>query len=233
MIINKLRFKKAVMFGAIVLFFLLFVGTTVAYITSRINENKEYVIGTVKVRLKTYFEKDGNIYDPVYYTADLGNSDFTKTGVVKINISARDDIYFAENFRVDVEVYSDVDTYFRVATYEQLTLLYKTGDVTRELAVVQDGYTDFNYNFKSSSSGLFYDNREKDGFIYCMEKVKRVNESSPLVIPLIKEYYSDKMFGTRDSRYFLQIGFIIEAVQYYDGAQNNWDLEKTPWDTDW
>ncbi len=52
------------MFGAIVLFFLLFVGTTVAYITSRINENKEYVIGTVKVRLKTYFEKDGNIYDP-------------------------------------------------------------------------------------------------------------------------------------------------------------------------
>ncbi len=132
-----------------------------------------------------------------------------------------------------LEVYSDVDTYFRVATYEQLTLLYKTGDVTRELAVVQDGYTDFNYNFKSSSSGLFYDNREKDGFIYCMEKVKRVNESSPLVIPLIKEYYSDKMFGTRDSRYFLQIGFIIEAVQYYDGAQNNWDLEKTPWDTDW
>ena len=175
MIINKLRFKKAVMFGAIVLFFLLFVGTTVAYITSRINENKEYVIGTVKVRLKTYFEKDGNIYDPVYYTADLGDSDFTKTGVVKINISARDDIYFAENFRVDVEVYSDVDTYFRVATYEQLTLLYKTGDggatspYTIE-EVADPKLTDVIKTNAVNENGYRYEGTNPNNYIYMTNK---------------------------------------------------------------
>lgn len=231
---NKIKLKKAIIICASILFSLIFVGVTVAYITSKTEEENNVVIGDVEVELVAYFEKDGVKYDPTYYKVNLGSSEVVKNGVIKVNISNREDIYFAENFRVDIKVNSDVDTYFRVATYEQLTLVYQTGDIMRELAVVQDGYTDFNYNFYSETNqeGMFFDNRDKDGFIYCMQKVKKVNDEVS-EISLIKEYYSDKVFGTRDERYFLQIGFIIEAVQYYEGAQRNWNLERTPWDTEW
>lgn len=223
--------KKAIVISVIILFSLVFVSTTVAYLTNKIKTDKELTIGTVSIKIKAYFEKDGIVYDAKNYVYNFDDSStLEKNGVIKINISDREAQEFAENFRVDIEVYSDVNTYFRVATYEQLTLVYKTGDTVRELAVVQDGYTDFNYNFTSDT---FYDNRDKDGFIYYKKQVKRIDENTPLTIPLIQEYYTDKVFGTRDERYFLQIGFIIEAVQYYQGAQNNWGLESTPWESEW
>lgn len=227
---NVYSFKKAIVISAIVLFSLIFVSVTVAYLSTSTEEETDLTIGTVSVKLKAYFEKDGEIYEASNYIYTFEDATtLEKRGVIKINISDREAKEFAENFRVDIEIYSDVDTYFRIATYEQLTLVYKTGDVTRELAVVQDGYTDFNYNFGED----FYDNRDKDGFIYCKNKVKRVDEKTPLSMTLIGEYYSDKVFGIRDERYFLQIGFIIEAVQAYEGAQNNWGLDSTPWDSEW
>lgn len=227
---NVYSLKKAIVISAIVLFSLIFVSVTVAYLSTSTEEETDLTIGTVSVKLKAYFKKDSEIYEASNYIYTFEDATtLEKRGVIKINISDREAKEFAENFRVDIEIYSDVDTYFRIATYEQLTLVYKTGDVTRELAVVQDGYTDFNYNFGDN----FYDNRDKDGFIYCKNKVKRIDKDTPLSMTLIGEYYSDKVFGIRDERYFLQIGFIIEAVQAYEGAQNNWGLDRTPWDSEW
>lgn len=227
---NVYNFKKAIVISAIVLFSLIFVSITVAYLSTKVEEESDLTIGTVSVKLSAYFEKDGVTYEAKNYVYNFDDATtLEKSGVIKINISDREAQEFAENFRVKIEIYSDVDTYFRVATYEQLTLLYKTGDVTRELAVVEDGYADFNYNFGDD----FYDNRDKDGFIYCKKKVKRIDKDTPLTMMLIDKYYNDKVFGIRDERYFLQIGFIIEAVQAYEGPQNNWRLDITPWGISW
>ncbi len=213
-----------------------------AYLTSENGGPIEFVVGDVDANLSIYFEKDGVKYgldsDDIkieYEGITPDNHSFIKSGVIKVDISNRDAIQFAENLRVDLNINSNVPTYVRIAIYEQLTLTYTSGDITREVAVVQPELTDFNYNFRSTSNpdGYFYDNRTKDGFIYCMEQVEQIDEETKLVIPLIDDYYSDRQFGTRDEKYSLQIGFIVEAVQYLDGPINNWGYEQTPWGEEW
>ena len=215
-----------------------------SYLTDQDGGPMEFIVGDVEANLSIYFEdKNGNKYTlestdvEIEYVGTSPNDEnkkFIKSGVIKVNISNRDDELFAENFRVDLNINSNVPTYVRIAAYEQLTLTYQSGGSTREVAVVQTELTDFNYNFKSTSNpdGKFYDNRSVDGFIYCTEQVQK-NGDQTLTIPLISDYYSDRSFGTRDEKYSLQIGFIVEAVQYLDGAQNNWGLEKAPWGEDW
>ena len=215
-----------------------------SYLTDQDGEPMEFIVGDVEANLSIYFEdENGNKYTlgstdvEIEYVGTSPNDEnkkFIKSGVIKVNISDRNDKLFAENFRVDLNINSNVPTYVRIAAYEQLTLTYQSGGATREVAVVQTELTDFNYNFKSTSNpdGKFYDNRSVDGFIYCTEQVQK-NGDQTLTIPLISDYYSDRSFGTRDKKYSLQIGFIVEAVQYLDGAQNNWGLEKAPWGEDW
>ena len=214
---------------------------TVAYLTDKTDSDTEYIVGDVNCYLEIFFVKDGVEYHlnqedvDIEFEGSSSSGSFKKFGVIKVNVSDRDDVQFAENLRVNLVVNSNVGSYVRIACYEQLTLVYESGGITREVAVVQNELTDFNYNFysESNTTGKFYDNRSKDGFIYCMEQVKQNDDKSSLVIPLISEYYTDKPFGTRDQKYSLQIGFIIESVQYLQGAQNNWGLEMTPWGEDW
>lgn len=212
-----------------------------SYLTAQDGGPMEFIVGDVEANLSIYFEdENGNKYTlestdvEIEYVGTSPSGTFTKSGVIKVNISDRNAKQFAENFRVDLNINSNVPTYVRIAAYEQLTLTYQSGGATREVAVVQTELTDFNYNFKSTSNpdGKFYDNRSVDGFIYCTEQVQK-NGDQTLTIPLISDYYSDRPFGTRDKKYSLQIGFIVEAVQYLDGAQNNWGLDIAPWGEDW
>ncbi len=216
---------------------------TVAYLTEKQNTDVEYIVGDVECHLEIYFEKDGKKYGIdsedikiEFVGTTPSGKEFVKTGVIKVDISNRDAIQFAENLRVNLVVASDVFSYVRIAAYEQLTLVYESGGITREVAVVQSELTDFNYNFYNTDtnpSGQFYDNRTVDGYIYCMNQVKQNDDKSSFVVPLISEYYTDKNFGTRDSKYSLQLGFTVETVQYLQGAQNNWGLTNTPWGEDW
>lgn len=211
-------------------------GTIVAFILDTNDKSDELIIGDVNVDLEAYFEKYNDQNELIKYTENLdyvanvvNEGSFTKQGVIKINISNRDDIQFIENFRVNIKIYSNVDTYFRIAPYEQLTLTYEVGGKTREVATTQKNYIGFNYD----PNGKFFDNRIYDGFFYCKEKVKKNNDDTPLILSFIGNYFEDKSFGVYEDRYSLQIGFIIEAVQALDGPQNNWGLSNTPWNTDW
>lgn len=211
-------------------------GTIVAFILDTNDKSDELIIGDVNVDLEAYFEKYNDQNELIKYTENLdyvanvvNEGSFTKQGVIKINISNRDDIQFIENFRVNIKIYSNVDTYFRIAPYEQLTLTYEVGGKTREVATTQKNYIGFNYD----PNGKFFDNRIYDGFFYCKEKVKKINDDTPLILSFIGNYFEDKSFGVYEDRYSLQIGFIIEAVQALDGPQNNWGLSNTPWNTDW
>lgn len=204
---------------------------TYAYLTSEDDFSRTSIIGFVDIEIDVYFVKGNTTKrDNLYYVPVDG---FVKEGVYYVNISNIDDIQFLENLRVDLIIKSNVDTYFRVAPYEQLTMIYLSNGVYREVAVTHMGYMPFNYNLVTPETSGFYDNRVLDGYLYYTEKVQRVNATTGLVIPLIGEYFVDQRFSPYGQRYCLQIGFIVEAVQAYLGAENNWSLAQAPWGEEW
>lgn len=196
----------------------------------------DFEVGFVKVDVEAFFIKNGieyrtNLdYDVEYDEQVL----FTKTGVLKVNVNNLEDIKFLTNFRVNINVSSNILTYFRVAPYEQLTLTYSIGETIREVAVTQKNYMPFNYNVyketNPANENCFVDRREFDGFLYYMTPVKRVSKTEDLKITLIGEFLTSQSYQVYDDRYSMQIGFIIEAVQAYLGPENNWGLAKKPWD---
>lgn len=153
----------------------------------------------------------------------------TKPGTYYINIVSSGSPFFFEDFRIYVDVYSNVPTYMRVKIYEQLTLIYTDyqGQVT-ELSVLFDGYMPFNYDTTN-----WYDNRINDNYLYYMSEVERINETTPLEIALIPSYFTGQEFGVYSPGYSLQIAFSIEAVQSDGGPENVWELTTPPWGGAW
>lgn len=209
---------------------IMIISFSVAYLTSLTESEVIYTVGTVDVDLEIYFEdEDGNIipntFDYVCEYAD--GTGKTKSGVIKVNISDNDAENFAEKLRVDLVVKSNVDTYVRIAPYEQLTLTYTVGEVTREVAVVQEESTKFNYQFAETAKS-FYDNRDKDGYIYFRSAVKKEEGQDRVVYPLISAFTTAGTFEKSDQIYSLQIGFIVESVQKIQGLEKNWGITSLP-----
>lgn len=153
----------------------------------------------------------------------------TKPGVYYINVVSGGNDFFFEDFRLIIDVKSNVYTYMRVKIYEQLTLIYTDyrGEVT-ELSILFDGYMPFNYDLNN-----WYDNRTYDNYIYYTNPVERVDENTPLEIGLISSYFTGQSFNTYSPGYSLQIAFSIEAVQSDGGPENVWDLATPPWGGSW
>lgn len=153
----------------------------------------------------------------------------TKPGVYFINIVSGANDYFFEDFRLFIDVYSNIDTYIRVKIYEQLTLIYTDyqGNVT-ELSILYDGTMPFNYDTTN-----WYDNRTFDNYLYYTLPVQRVNETTALEIGLIASYFTGQSFNLYSPGYSLQIAFSIEAVQSDGGPENVWDLATPPWGGSW
>jgi hypothetical protein len=63
--------------------------------------------------------------------------------------------------------------------------------------------------------------------------VKRIDETTPQVIPLVDSYYVGQSFDTRSPGYSLQMAFAIEAVQAEGGPENVWDQSTPPWGGSW
>ena len=232
MLKRKLLFLLIMMILTVVIM----AGSITAFLTSQKNNEKEVIVGDVDVDITVYFEKENDFGEPIKYTqnldfiADAGNGNtFTKFGVTKIDISNVNEIKFIKNFRVEINVKSNVDTYFRIAPYEQLTLAYTVGDTVREVAVTQKKFMEFNYD----PSNNFLNNRMYDGFYYYKNKVKRISESQPFVINFIGEWLESVNFRLYDPKYTLQIGFYIEAVQAHLGPQILWGLDDAPWGGEW
>ena len=182
-----------------------------AFLLFEKEEDNSLEIGFVRVKAEVYF-------DGVLFSETTPN----ELGVVEINISdVSADNYF-NNFSVKIVVESNVDTYFRVAVYEQFTLSYDVGDETIVIAVTQDDFAPFDYN------DMFFDNRLADNYFYYMEKVKRNSVGIPLELEFINEYQD--IYPIYDARYSINIGFVIDAVQALNGPFKNWGMENPPWD---
>jgi len=153
----------------------------------------------------------------------------TKPGVYYVNIVSSGNESYFEDFRLMIDVYSTIDTYFRVKIYEQLSLSYTDyNNEENELSVLFDGYMPFDY-----SSSNWYDNRTLDNYLYYQVAEQRIDESTPTSVSLISTSFADQDFSTYPVGYSLQIAFSIEAVQIYGGPEQVWDIETPPWGGSW
>ncbi|MDY0346808.1 MAG: hypothetical protein RBQ70_03975 [Acholeplasma sp.] len=206
------------------------------WLSNSTNQNNLVTVGDVEVEVDVYFLYDsgsgperyvGNVY---HVAESFEQGSFTKTGVYKVNISSSDDPQFIENLRVDIKIKSKVDTYFRIAVYEQLTLTFISGGKTYEVATTQEGPMPFNYmDSGDSMNPYFFDNRDNDGYFYYTDTVKRSPDTTPYSITFVSDFGSTP-FNLYDTSYSLQLGYIIEAVQAIEGPAINWGLPDRPWD---
>lgn len=202
------------------------------WLSSLKTDTKPVLVGDVVVSIEAYYDNDGYPYEgDVYYDAHpYGENPFFKNGVYKINLSTPTDPLFITKFRVVIKIASTVDTYFRIAPYEQLTLTYQSGGKTVEVATTQAEPMPFNYkDTNDGTNPYFYDNRNNDGYFYYTSRVKRVNETTELEIPFIVDFGLTP-FNLYEEKYTLQLGFIIEAVQSERGPLINWGMPYRPWD---
>lgn len=204
------------------------------WLTMTGNKADGVTFGDVVVEVLVSYETENGTFqgNPFYVAETKEQGSFTKTGIYKIDISSPDSPQFIKNLRVKISVSSKVDTYFRIAAYEQLTLSYQSGDNKYEIAITQPERMPFKY--KSQDNGVnpyFFDNRDNDGFFYYTSMVKRNPNTSSKEIIFIDEFGLNP-FTTYESSYSLQLGFIVEAVQSVGGPNINWGLPIRPWDNE-
>jgi len=222
--------KKRFIVGLAMLIFSLslFAFTTYAWFTYLTTDTFFGTVGFVDVEPDVYFYDAEAVGNRVPATEVEIASGVYKPGVYFVNIVSNGDDYFFENFRLSIDVLSNVDTYVRIRIYEQVTLTYVNylGVVT-ELTVLNEEYMPFDYETTN-----WYDNRDIDGYIYYKLPVQRVDGSTPTPLDLIADY-TLAGFSTFSPGYSLQIAFSLEAVQATDGPENNWDLATPPWGGTW
>lgn len=191
----------------------------IAYLTDYDEYQEQATVGTVDLEIKPYFVNENN--EKVYQTLD-SNED----KVVNINISDYNDSSHFNKFGVDIIVYSNVETYFRIAIYEQFALTYMSGDKLTVIATTREEFMPFNYHTENSNDS-FYDNRLNDGYFYYKSKVK--NQSEGELIEFINITLTP--FPLYEERYSILLGFTLEAVQAHLGPNYNWGLTNPPWNT--
>lgn len=224
---RELQKRLIVSFFVLIITTFVFVGTSFAWFTALLQDEFSGTFGFVEVDLDLYFDNGsgGRIEAEEYVIVPS----VTKPGVYNINIVDSNTPNHFEKLRMNVIVKSNIDTYLRVKIYEQLTLKYINFEgVETELSIIIEGVMPFKYELTD-----WYDNRIIDNYLYLKSKVKRVNETTPLTIGLITQYFPNQNFGNYSVGYSLQIAVSVEAVQYLYGPQNVWGLPQAPWGANW
>jgi len=210
----------------------LFVFSSYAWFTGKFERWINAEVGFVDVDIIPYFEDDvlGLVpADDIIEAKVEIETGVYKPGVYEINIVSGISPNYFEDFRLKVEVSSNVDTYLRIKIYEQLTLTYINYDNSvTELSVLIDGFMPFNYELDD-----WHDNREIDNYLYYKYPVQRDGVDDPLELWLIDSYFTGENFANYSPGYSLQIAFQIEAVQAFQGPENVWELTETPWGGTW
>jgi len=227
MVLMKQKTIISLIFVLLTFIITLVIGVSLAWFTGQEQMTYQGEMGFVDVDIDVFFEDEfGTRTEAQEVEIDPSTS---KTGVYRINITSNTADFFIEDLRVDVIVKSNIDTYFRVEIYEQLTFLYlDSSDVLNEMTVPYEEGVDLNYNLTN-----WYDNRIFDNYLYYINPEQRVDETTPLIIPLIDSYFTGQSFDTRAPGYSLQMAFSIEAIQAIDAPENNWGFATPPWGGSW
>ena len=229
---KALKRKLVFSLSLLVISIALFVFSSYAWFTGKYEKWINAEVGFVDVDLLVYFENDEGELVPANEILESRvevESGVYKPGVYEINIVSGISPNYFEDFRLKIEVSSNVGTYLRIKLYEQLTLTYINYDNSiTELSVLIDGFMPFNYDLNN-----WHDNREIDNYLYYKSPVEREGVDDPLEIWLIESYFSDQNFANYSPGYSLQMTFQIEAVQAIEGPEKIWGMSETPWGTSW
>jgi hypothetical protein len=224
----KLMKRRLALSFALLLFSTsLLVMTSFAWFTALLEDDFSGRVGFVDVDLDVYF--DDGLGGRIEATPVEIAPGVTKPGVYSINIVDSLTTNHFEQFRIYIIIKSNVDTYLRVKIYEQLTLTYINFEgVVTELSILIEDFLPFNYDLTD-----WYDNRTIDNYLYLKNKVKRIDETTPLTIGLVTSYFPNETFANYSAGYSLQISIGVEAIQAFLGPQNVWDLPSAPWGVAW
>lgn len=208
---NKKHLVKPIIYFSLTIMFF-FVSLINAYLLFYDDAFDDVTVGLVKVDANVYFEKNNLIIPPVY--VETLNPYFKN--VYHVNISNLESNYHINNLRVDFNVTSNVDTYFRIRIFDSTTITYIRADgTTAELVVPSTELIEYEIDLLSD----WYYDEINDWYYY---KYKTQDE----VISFIKEGLE---YNLMPKEYQIQFGVLIEAVQAYLGPVNNWGLASQPW----
>lgn len=227
--------RKMIMHGVLlVLVLAILVSASLAYFTNIGTQNQVSLIGDVEVEAILYYEKSGvgctNDMCPIEEVVVDEALNITKDGVYYINVTNPNSIQYIENFRIKFNIKSNVDTYLRIKVIENLTLISENIEGVRTEIPITDEPTIFNYdaiNWSINEDDIF------DDYYYYKTPVKRIDETTDLVVPFISSYFSGINYNPLTGNYFIQIAIRVEAVQALNGPQIRWGLETPPWGGEW
>ena len=189
---------------------------TYAYLTQKSDKEDEIPIGLVKVNSHIYFE-NGSDKTPPQQVETITNH--YKENVYHVNISNLNSLYHINKLRIDFNVESSIETYFRVKILDTLTLTRPKSDGTiEELAITSN--EPVNYNI---ASNWYYHN---DDWYYYQNKVIKNDNTIPFIIEGLE-------YDLMQPQYNIQFAIVVEAVQSHLGPNNNWHLETKPWGGEW
>lgn len=141
-----------------------------------------------------------------------------KIGVYEVDVANPESENLITNLRIDFQVNSNIDTYFRIRLIDTLTIVYQNA-VGKTVELVLP--TDEQITYEINSENWYYDAIE-DWFYF---KTK-VTPSANNIISFITEGLE---YPFKNQAFKMQIGIIIEAVQAVRGPEENWGLLTKPW----
>ncbi|MFA5692199.1 MAG: hypothetical protein WC907_01170 [Acholeplasmataceae bacterium] len=211
---KKQLIKPFIYFIATSLFFV--IGAINAYLLFFDTSNENVTVGKVVVNSIVYFEKNNAAIPPSKVETIYPHL----KDVYYVNISDLESDYHINNLRVDFDVLSNVDTYFRIRLFDSTTIKYIRADgSTAELVLPTTELIEYEIDLIDD---WYYD--EINDWFYFKQVTK--NE-------IVSFIHAGLEYNLMPKEYQIQFAIQIEAVQAYLGPINNWGLNEPPWGGEW
>lgn len=212
--------KRTSLILTIIITILVIVSTTITFAWIFLRDEKvvDKEFGNVDVKSNLYFLNGTEKTDPILADSVLGIS---KVNTYRVNVTDINSLYHINKLRLDFEINSKIDTYFRIKVIDTLTATKTdSSGKTYEYALVNEEIPyEFNqledWYFDISTNWLYYKNKVNN----------TTNEIS---------YITEGLnYGLKPLGYSIQFMVIIDAVQAHLGPLNNWGLSNAPWGGNW
>ncbi|MDY0277264.1 MAG: hypothetical protein RBQ97_04185 [Acholeplasma sp.] len=141
-----------------------------------------------------------------------------KLGVHELNVYDKSHGYYIDKLRVDFNVESNVDTFFRVRIYDALILKTVLQNVETEIPIPRDKPTGYQIG-----DDWYYD--EEGDWYYYKNIVKKGDLDN------VKFIVEGLDYGLNSPQYHIEFSVKVDAVQAYYGPSSNWGIGNPPWDT--
>lgn len=181
-------------------------------------------VGFVGVDAHIYFDDGSTSKEAEEVVITRGDgSTFKKKGVYEVNLNDADALEHINNLRIDINIYSNIEVYFRVRIFTSTVMV-----VYNEVTNTTTEYTVTEVTPLKYANNWFEHNYNNENYIYYKDKAVKPENSDFLTIPLIDSYFGGDPIER--SLNYLHLTIEVEAVQAQLGPQNNWNLPFKPWE---